>query len=112
MSSLVLGSCFSAAVLCGHGSVCVIFYCVYFCLNGGVLSQFCAAEAAPPAQTHTGDYNDAGYPFHCQPIGGEEGSDLAITPEGALTSKDAELEVRCLLLRPSRSCLSLRTARV
>ena len=60
-----------------------------------------------PAQTHTGDYNNAGYPFHCQPIGGEEGSDLAITPEGALTSEDPELEVYSFLLQASRSLLGL-----
>lgn len=48
-------------------------------------------------QTHTGDYNNAGYPFHCQPIGGEEKPDLSILPDGSLASNDPELEVETLL---------------
>ncbi len=47
-------------------------------------------------QTHTGDYNNAGYPFHCQPIGGEEKPDLSILPDGSLASNDPELEVKTL----------------
>ena len=48
-------------------------------------------------QTHTGDYNNAGYPFHCQPIGGEEKPDMSILPDGSLASSDSELEVESRL---------------
>ena len=54
-------------------------------------------------QTHTGDYNNAGYPFHCQPIGGEEKPDLSLMPDGSLASNDPELEVETLL----SSCKSI-----
>ena len=54
-------------------------------------------------QTHTGDYNNAGYPFHCQPIGGEEKPDLSLLPDGSLASNDPDLEVETLL----SSCKSI-----
>lgn len=55
-------------------------------------------------QTHTGDYNNAGYPFHCQPIGGEENPDLDLLPDGTLVSKDKELEVMTLSPGAASSC--------
>ncbi len=46
------------------------------------------------SQTHTGDYNGAPYPFHCQPIGGEDQPGVSINANGSLESEDPELEVR------------------
>ena len=45
-------------------------------------------------QTYTGDYNGAPYPFHCQPVGGEDKERVSIAPNGRLVSDDPELEVR------------------
>ncbi|BDA42198.1 hypothetical protein COCOBI_03-0850 [Coccomyxa sp. Obi] len=43
-------------------------------------------------QTHTGDYNGAGYPFHCQPIGNETDA-VNLDINGNLSTDDPELEV-------------------
>ena len=50
-------------------------------------------SAAPFLQTHTGDYNGAGQPFECMPIGGALDA-VTLQPDGSLVTQDPELQVR------------------
>ena len=43
-------------------------------------------------QTHTGDYNNAPWPFECVPIGGSEDA-IRLQPDGTLVAEDPELQV-------------------
>ena len=44
-------------------------------------------------QTHTGDYNGAGYPFHCQPIGNDTQA-VKLDLNGSLSTDDPDLKVQ------------------
>ena len=44
------------------------------------------------SQTYTGDYNGAGYPFHCQPISNRSDA-VRLDIDGSLSTDDPELEV-------------------
>ena len=46
-----------------------------------------------PAQTHTGDYNGAEWPFQCRAIGGRPDA-VTLHTNGTLSSDDPELQVR------------------
>lgn len=56
-------------------------------------------------QTHTGDYNGAGYPFHCQPISNRTDA-VKLDINGSLSTDDPELQAGAffdlLLLIPGR----------
>ena len=43
-------------------------------------------------ETHTGDYNGAAWPFHCQPIGGDPTA-VVLHSNGMLSSSQADLQV-------------------
>ena len=47
-------------------------------------------------QTHTGDYNNAPWPFECVPIGGSQEA-IRLQPDGTLVTEDPELQVPALL---------------